>query len=807
MNAWLQDFRFALRMLRKAPGFTAVAIFTLGLGIGANTAVFTVVNSVLLRPLPYADSERLVKMYTILPFFPDLTLGNSVENYKDIRAQNDVFEGSSMMRFENMSLTGDGEPQQVSVEGTSPELFSMLGARPAQGRLFTDAEDAEGHSAAVALLSDALWRGRFDAEPGVVGRTVRLDGKLYSIVGVMPPGFDFPRKTQLWVPLGLKPQEIGRRGMDFFQALAKLKRGVTLKRAQAELDTFAARFSQQFPDTDKDIKFTVVSLQEETVGRSRAGLLVLMGAVVLVLLIGCSNLGGLMLARSLARQKEMAVRAALGASRGRIVQQLMVESLLLALCGGTAGLLIAAYGVDLFRAFAPQDLPRRAELHMDARVFMFALVVSVLAAVFFGLAPALRGARSNVSAGLAAIGPSGATGTRSRQRLRSALVVMEVGLALVLLAGSALFLKSLDRLMRVDQGFRTDHLLTAQIALPKGKYTNAPQQKAVLADLLSRLRTLPVESVAAGSKQVLAGSTEVITVTVEGAPENPSGRADGVETQQITPGYLHTLQIPILRGRDFTEQDRAVELEGVIVNEAFARKYWPNADALGKRVGLDADEMGGREWHEVVGVVKDARDVEPSAVPQPEIFFVLKELDFGNFQVFLRTKTEPQELEAALETEARAVDNELLITGIGNMEKIIYTAAATPRFRSILLAVFAALGLLVALVGIYGVISISVTQQTREIGIRLALGAQPADVMRLMIRRGMTWVVMGTILGIGVTLGVTRWVASLLFEVSAYDPTALGTATMLLIAVALMACWIPARRAMRVDPMVALRYE
>jgi putative ABC transport system permease protein len=805
MNGIVQDFRYAVRMLRKSPGFTAIAILTLALGIGANTAVFTVVNSTLLRPLPYRDSERLASLRTTLPDFPEFHLEDSSADVGDIRAQNHVFEGTAIFRRWQMNLSGDGEPQVEHVVLAAPDFFALVGAAPARGRIFSN-EELEPGKDGVAILSDALWRDRYGADPKVIGRTIRLDTKPYIVIGVMPANFQFS-ETKLYVPLALTPKERDDREMHEYSVLVKMKRGVSLKQAQAEMDSFAANFRKQYPNDDRGIKFILTSLQEDTIGNSRLALLVLMAAVVLVLLIGCANVGSLALARSLARQKEVAVRSALGASRGRIVRQFLVESLLLAIIGGAVGWLLGMYGVDAFRHLAPPNTPRLEDLRMDRWVFAFTMGVSVLASVLFGLAPALQSSRTSVGGALKESGPFGLTGTRGRQRTRSALVTLEVSLALILLASSALLIKSFVRLTHVEPGFRADHLLTARISLPDAKYSTPESQMAFLNELMERLSSLPAEHIAAGNAPVLGGQMMLTIMEVEGAAKDTSGTNSSFETQYVTPGYFATLQIPFVRGRDFSSEDMPKSPGVVIANESFARRFWPNADAIGKRVSFNKDPKGNPEWLEVVGIVKDIRDVSPSATARPEIYSPAAQSAMSGVSIFIRTQSDPHALLPALRDVVRSIDADLPLTEAGTMDESIHKFSTTPRFQSILLSVFAGLGLSLALIGIYGVIAISVTQQTREIGIRMALGAQPGDVMRMMLRRGLLWIGAGTAAGLLGAFAATRLLGSLLFEVKATDPVSFAIATGMLVAAALAACYVPARRAMRVDPMVALRYE
>jgi putative ABC transport system permease protein len=805
MNGILQDFRYAVRMLRKAPGFTAIAILTLALGIGANTAVFTVVNSTLLRPLPYADSERIAYLRTILPYFPEFRLGDSSADFTDISAQNHVFDKTATFREDTMNLSGDGEPAVEDTARATPDLFALLGVAPARGRIFTNEELVPGKDG-VAILSDALWRSRYGSDPKVIGRTIRLDTKPYTVIGVMPAGFRF-NDIKVYVPLALTPKEHDARSMHGYSVLVKIKRGVSMKMARAEMDSFAANFSRQYPDEDKGIKFDLNLLQEEATRNSRVALLVLMGAVVLVLLIGCANVGSLALARSLARQKEVAVRSALGASRGRIVRQFLVESLLLAMIGGAMGWLLGMYGVEAFRHLAPPDTPRLEDLRMDRWVFAFTMGVSLLASVLFGLAPALQSSRTSVGGALKESGPFGLTGTRGRQRTRSALVMLEVSLALVLLASSALLIKSFVRLTHIEPGFRTDHLLTARVSLPTSKYATMESQVTFLNDLMERTNTLPVENVAAASGTVLGGQMMLSMMEIEGAAKDATAQSPSFETQYVTPGYFATLQVPFVRGRDFSSADTSKSAGVAIVNESFARRYWPNADAIGKRINFDTDPNDEPQWHEVVGIAKDVRDVRPTAPSRPEVYIPSAQASSSDVSLFIRTKSDPSALLPALRSVVQSIDADLPLTSAGTMDESIHKWSTTPRFQSILLSVFAGLGLLLALIGIYGVIAISVTQQTREIGIRMALGAQPGDVMRMMLRRGLLWIGAGTAAGLLGAFAATRLLGSLLFEVKATDPVSFAIATGLLVAAALAACYVPARRAMRVDPMVALRYE
>jgi predicted permease len=529
-----------------------------------------------------------------------------------------------------------------------------------------------------------------------------------------------------------------------------------------------------------------------------------MGAVALVLLIACANVGSLALARSLTRQKEIAVRAALGASRARILRQFFVESLVLALIGGAVGWMFGVYGVEAFRHLAPADTPRLADLRMDYGVFAFTLGISVLSAGLFGLAPALQSSRTEIGGALKESGPVGSTGTRSRRRVRSALVVLEVSLALVLLASSVLLIKSLIRLTHVDPGFRTDHLLTASVALPPAKYSTGAQQAAFLDELMGRMKSLPTDGVAAGGS-ILNDYLTVMALSSQGLTGVEATAS--IETQYVTREYFAVVGIRIIRGQNFSPTDTSSSARVAIVNESFVRRYFPNADPIGKQLNFNIDPKEKADWRRVIGVVGDVRDVELSKTAQPEIYLSLEQNTSSAFALFVRTKSDPRALAPALRSIVQTIDPDLPLTDVGTMDETMYAATTTPRFRSILLTVFAGLGLLLSLIGIYGVIAITVTQQTREIGIRMALGAHPQDVMRLMLRRGMLWVFAGTAAGLAGAYAATRLLESLLYEVKATDPASFAIAAGLLVASAIAACYIPARHAMRVDPMVALRYE
>jgi putative ABC transport system permease protein len=806
LNSFFQDLRYGVRMLAKSPGFTFVALLTLALGIGANTAIFSIVDAVLLRPLPYKDASRLVNLHSTLTYFPQFHLGESPADFVDIRAQNQFFDSMAMYRMSAMNLTGEGNPEEISAGAVSADLFPMLGVRPFGGRWFIEEEEQPGKDS-TAILSHGLWQRRFGADPGAMGKHLTLNGKLYTIVGIMPSGFRFPQKTDLWIPLALAPADWREREMHGTEVLAKLKPGVELPRVQAELNTIASRLANQYPNVDQGLGLLVVPLQEASVGGVRPALLVLLGAVGFVLLIACANVGNLTLARSLKRQREMAIRATLGASRSRIARQLLVESLLLALTGGALGLLLAMWGVDALRSFAPANTPRLDELRVDPGVLWFSFAISALAGILFGLVPAVQSSRPDLNSSLKEHGAA-PSGKFEHHRLRSVLVVSEVALALVLLTGSALAIQSFSRLTSVNPGFRTDHLLTLSIHLPSSKYPKDSQQINFAQQLLEKVKPLPgVISVAGASMPYLRGRMSLSTIQIEGAPSRSDSSSDNVEFKAISPGLFETMGIRLLKGRDFDSHDVAGTLRIVAVSESLAHRYWPGANPIGKRVSLDQDPDGHPIWSEVVGVVSDTRDIHFDVAPKAVVYVPLLQIGSGQIILIVRTTADPVALAAAVRSQVWAVDPDQPITDLLTMEQVVSESVAAPRFRTLLLGIFAGLGLVLTILGTYGVISYSVSQRTHEIGIRIALGAHPHDILALVIGQGIKLALTGVAIGVCAALVLTRWMASLLYGISATDPLTFAAVAILLTAVALAACYVPARRATRVDPMVALRYE
>ncbi len=819
MSTVLQDIRYAVRTLLKSPGFTAIAVLTLALGIGANTAIFSVVYTSLLRPLPFPHSNQLVDVWAHSAVFDFSNLGLSLADIADIRAQNRVFQGIAPYNYSTATLTGHGVPQQLDSAKVSVEFFPLLGMTPLYGRVFTDAEMQPGQDREV-ILSYELWQKQFGGDPRAVGKSIMLDGNPYTVVGVMPPQqhLEFASNVSLWMPLAPTPKELAARDFHGTPVLARLLPGRTIVQAQAELDAIGARLAKSYPDADKNWSFRVRSLQSDIVGDSTTPLLILLGAVGFVLLIACANVGNLFLSRGWTRRRELAIRSALGATRRRLIRQLLVESLLIALVGGACGLILAVWAVSALRNLLPPDTPRVEDLAISQAVLWFTLGASILAGILFGLAPAVLSSRQELSSVIKEGGvgaQSGASGARHKF-LRQLLVIGEVALALTLVIGATLALRSFAHLRDVDLGFDTENVLAMRLDFSGAKFKTPQAMFSYVRTLTEELRVdSGVEAVCATTNGgPLSGSHGEAQFAIEGAAENPKAKLSA-DWSSASPGYFATLGLPLLRGRTFTEMDQLKSERVVIVNELFVQKFFGARSSIGKRIWLgDEDAKHNRIWSEIVGVVGNARDGNPRVAPRPEIYASLYQTDFSAFlnssfevDLLLRTRTNPAAMIAAAQETIWAFDKNQPISNIETMQQRVSISNAEPRYQTFLLGLFGGLGLLLALVGIYGVISYSVTQRTHEIGIRMALGAEPAGVMRLVLAHGLKLALIGVAIGIAASLGLTRLMSSLLFGVSATDPLTFAGVTILLVIVSLAACYIPARRAMKVDPMVALRYE
>lgn len=796
-----QDSRYAIRMLRKNPGFTVVAVVTLALGIGANTAIFSVVNGVLLRALPYRDPSRLAMIWHNNTREQKSQDWMAHQTLLDLREQNTSFEDvAGMTLLWRFGLATDEGQETLQGYWVSAQFFSLLGVEPARGRAFLPEDDKAGGTPA-AILSHHLWQNTFGADPNIIGRTITLDGRAMPVVGVMPLGFRFMDDADLWMPLGQNPfVSRGPRSVRIVSAIGRLRAAATLSQARAETGAIAAQLAQAYPDTNSGLDLSVVRLHEQIVGKVRPALLVLLGAVGFVLLITCTNVANLLVARATARETEIAVRMALGGGRGRLVRQLLTESVVLGLAGGAAGLVLALAGLRLLRSVGPAELPRMQEISIDGSVLGFTLAIAVFTGVIFGLLPAFQVLRANLGTSL----KGGSRATRGGGRSRSVLAVTEVALALVMLVGAGLMIRSFTRLMRVDPGFNSDHLLTLQMDVPPAYGATPEKRIALYHEIFERLEALPGVKSAGGVTRLPLGAGSTTKLDIEGRPV-ATGEEPEVEFRRASTHYFQAMGIPLRDGRTFTEQDSTAAPRVAVINEVAAKRFWPGEDPMGRHVRFSGDSNA--PWFTVVGIVGDVKHFGLDLQAPAELYMTFDQGPPGGPRFAIRTSADPASLITAVRSELRAIDKQIAISQLETMDEIVSKSTADRRFQALLLGAFAVLALALAMIGIYGVMAYGVAQRSHELAIRIALGAGRSDVIRLVLGQGMRLVIIGLAIGLAGALGLTRFLRTLLFETAPTDPITFAGVSILLALVALLACYVPARRASRVDPIAGLRHQ
>jgi putative ABC transport system permease protein len=807
METLIKDIRYGARMLVRNPSFTIVSVIALALGIGANVAIFSVVNGVLLQPLPFAEPDRLMMVReTKIPQFPEFSV--SPGNFLEWKKQNTVFERLVAFSGSSMNLIGTENPERLNGLKVTEGFFAMLGFQPQLGRDFLPEEDQPGRNNLV-ILSHRLWQRRFGSDPKILNQAITLSGQSYTVIGVMPPTFRFgggEEGIDLWTPMAFTAKDAQNHGGHFVAAIGKLKPGVSPDQASSEMSTIAGRLAEQFPGANTGWNVKIIPLLEYSVRTIKPALLVLLVTVAFVLLIACANVANLLLARAAGRQREIATRTALGAGRWRIIRQLLTESMLLSLAGGAVGLLLAKWGTDVLLTLVPSNLPRMSNVSIDGRALAFTATITFLTALIFGLVPALQASKPNLNETMKDAGRGSTEGGR-RKLIRSTLVVLEVASALVLLVGAGLLIKSFWRLQKVDPGFNPDNALTAWVSLPTNKYAEAPRRVLFFQQLIEHVSALPgVQAAGAAHVVPMTGNDYVLSFQIDGRPPLPPGASQSTNYYSVSANYFKAMGIPLRRGRVFTEQDTEDSPPVAVINETMVQKIFPNEDPIGKRITFD-DRDKNPEWFEIVGIVGDVKQYgldQPTTMQtyepytqQPPQFMTL----------VVRSVNDPANLSAAIRSEVLKLDKEQPTNYIKTLNEYFAISIAQQRFSVVLLGIFAALALVLAAVGIYGVLSYAVTQRTHEIGIRMALGAGRRDVFRLVVGRGMLLSVIGVLGGLVGAFALTRLMASLLFGVTPTDAVTFASVAAVLLGVALLACYIPARRAMKVDPLVALRYE
>ncbi len=811
VETFFQDARYAFRMLRKNPGFTAVAVLTLALGIGANTAIFSVVYAVLLKPLPYAHPGQLFFVMQVQPQDPDSGTGMSYLNFAELREQNHVFTEMSGTQHHQLTLTGRGEPSVVNASVVTPELFSMFEEKPLAGRIFFS-EDGKRGAPPVVILSENLWRSTFGADPKIIGSAINLDQRSFTVVGIMPAKFRYPEITeseQLWIPLVQDPlfgSWMDRRGGHWLRVSGRLKPGVSLTQAQAELDAISAALAKEFPAENTGWQTRMIPLRDSFVYNIKSALLVLLAAVGLVLLIACANIANLLLTRATSRSKEIAVRTALGAGRSRIIRQLLSETAVLGLLGGAAGITLAYWGVRALSSLLPESLPQVNTVRVDSFVLAFALALSGIASVAFGLVPALFASKSDIQASLReGAGRSGESG--SRRRARSFLAAAEIALAMVLLVAAGLLLRSFSKLTSVGPGFDAQHIVKAEISLPQFQYSKPQQWTAFSDELLARILAQPgLQDSAIAVPVPLADGYINLGFDIVGSPPTSAADSRLADYVSVSPDYFRVMGIPLLSGRLFNQQDIASAPSVTLISRSLAQKYFPNQDPIGHRLTFGFPPNPGTA-REIIGIVGDVRDVSLGQPPGPMLYVPYAQAPFWGANLVVKSTLSTSAVAAAVRQEVQEIDKDLPVTDVAKLPDLLDASVSQQRFRTFLLGLFAAMALTLAATGIFGVISYSVLRRTNEIGIRVALGASRGAILRLILRETLALALVGLAVGVPCALIASHLIGHLLFGVSANDPVTLAVVALTLAAVATLAGFVPARRVMRVDPMVALRYE
>ena len=814
----IQDLRLAFRSLINAPGFTAVAIITIALAIAANTAVFSLVNALLIRPLPFKNPSELVLLFEKFAGQGLDQIPVSAPEYLDWEKQTRSYDGIAAFDFVNLNLTGGDMPERIQGAVVTPSLFPLLGVQPLKGRVFNETEFGEGNDG-VILLGERLWRRRFNADPQLIGTQVSINGRSFTVIGVMPEKFEFPlplfgvqggtfaERAEIWKPVAFTKQELESRGSRSYGVIARLKPGVTLAQAQAEANTVVANWHPLFPDNyEPSVKFgaTLYPMHDLVVGGMRSALFILLGAVAVVLMIACANLTTMLLARAGAREREFAIRLALGAGRTQLLRQMLSESILLALIGALAGVMLAVWGLDLLQAIGAQTVPRLAEVNLDLRVLFVTLAVAVGVGVIFGIIPALASGKPELTEALKEGGRGSTTGAR-RNRLRNALVVAEVALALVLLVGASLLLKSFARLQNVDPGFNPKNVLTMEVALPLLKYPRGKPVADFFAEATRRVKALPgVEAAGFTTILPLSGTNSDSSFSIEGFDSAAQKIYPDEEIRGITPEYLSAIKVPLLQGRFLNEGDQFEGPGVILVNNTFAKKWWPNQEAVGKRITFSDTRKPDVKWLTVVGVVGDMRHRGLDLDPKPEYYFAHNQTPYRAMILTVRSTQDPRSLTSAIRRQISKLDPDLPAANVRTLEQVASDSIAPRRLSVVLISVFAAVALVLASVGIYGVMSFLVVQRTHEIGVRMALGAQRRDVLLLVVGRATRLLFIGTVIGLVLAFFSSRALGTMLYDVPPFDLPTFALVTFSLALVALVASYIPAQRASRADPMIAL---